>query len=141
MLSAPEVGAFKGFSLGATREQCWAGLANILGHWILRGYGLFAVERVDDGAFIGTVGVIEPLGWPGPEISWTVTRQEWGQGYASEAALAVRGWASGSIGLSSLVSLIHANNTASIRVARKIGGSRTDSIMHFGERVGLFRYG
>ncbi len=50
MLADPEVGRLKGFEVGTSREQCWAGLARILGHWALRGFGLFAVvERGCDG--------------------------------------------------------------------------------------------
>jgi len=55
-----------------------------IGHWTLRGYGTWAVERKSDGAFIGRVGLINPEGWPGLEVGWTLGKPYWGQGYATE---------------------------------------------------------
>jgi len=138
MMADPEVGRFKGFGRGASREQSWGGLANILGHWVLRGHGLFMAERRDTGEFVGTVGLIEPLGWPGPEISWTLDRRHWGQGLATEAALAVRGWALGDLGRDRVISLIHPENVASIRVAEKIGGRHREDVSFLGEPVRLY---
>jgi RimJ/RimL family protein N-acetyltransferase len=138
MMADPEVGQFKGFGRGASREQSWAGLANILGHWVLRGHGLFVAERRDTREFVGTVGLIEPLGWPGPEISWTLDRRHWGQGLGTEAALAVRDWALGDLGRDRVISLIHPGNVASIRVAEKIGGRYREDMSFFGESVRLY---
>ena len=45
----------------------------------------------------------------------------WGEGYATEAALACRDWAVGELGLKRLVSVIAPDNAASIRVAEKLG--------------------
>ena len=55
------------------------------------------------------------------EIGWTLGREHWNRGYATEGALACRDWALGELGLTRLVSIIASDNTASIRVAEKIG--------------------
>jgi RimJ/RimL family protein N-acetyltransferase len=55
------------------------------------------------------------------EIGWTIVRELWGQGYATEAALACRDHALGELGRDRVISLIAPENAASIRVAEKIG--------------------
>ena len=75
------------------REQSWRSMALHAGHWTLRGYGNWAVERRTDGEFLGRVGLWNPEGWLGPEIGWTLARPAWGNGYATEAAGAAMNWA------------------------------------------------
>src|ERR1700744_2052993 len=65
------------------RDEAWRSLASQIGHWTLRGYGRWAVERKSDGAFMGPVGMINPEGWPALEIGWTLGKAYWGHGYAS----------------------------------------------------------
>jgi RimJ/RimL family protein N-acetyltransferase len=138
MLANPRVGRFKGFPEGASGAQSWGGMVNILGHWALKGFGLFAVELRETTDFVGCVGVIEPPGWPGPEMSWTLREEYWGRGLATEAAMAVRDWAFPVLGVARLVSLIHADNTASVGVVRRLGGVHERDIRWFGETVGLY---
>ena len=73
-----------------SRSDAWGGIANMLGHWTLRGFGLWAVNRKSDGIFIGRVGLYYPDGWPGLEVGWVLARPYWGYGYATEAARASR---------------------------------------------------
>jgi RimJ/RimL family protein N-acetyltransferase len=93
----------------------------MLGHWAIRGYGQFAVESKAGGAFLGRVGLYEPDPWPGTELAWALAREHWAKGLATESATAVRDWAFGTLRLPRLVSVILAENRASIRVAEKIG--------------------
>ncbi len=58
---------------------------------------------------------------PATELGWRVRRDRWGRGYAPEAARAALGFAFGELGLDRVVSCIHSENTASIRVAEKLG--------------------
>lgn len=140
MMADPEVARPKGFEAGASQEQCWAGLARILGHWALRGFGLLTVEDRVSGVFVGMVGMIEPLGWPGPELTWTIARPHWNRGIATEAAVAVLDWAAETLPVRDLVSMIPSANAASRRVAEKIGGCRRGEIRFGGEVVDLYRY-
>jgi RimJ/RimL family protein N-acetyltransferase len=102
--------------------------------WVVDGYGQFAVQRRQDHAVLGRVGLLawDPATWSpgtaaaiGPraevEIGWLLRRSAWGQGYATEAAIAVRDWVHGSVGVGRLISLIHPANTRSLRVAAKLG--------------------
>jgi RimJ/RimL family protein N-acetyltransferase len=101
------------------------------------GFGHLAVVRKDDRTPIGRCGLLvwevdpwrpsshaEATRATEVEIGWMLGRDYWGCGYATEAAVAVRADAFGRLGLSRLVSLIHPDNNASIRVAEKLGMAR-----------------
>jgi hypothetical protein len=67
-------------------------MATFLGAWALRGYGMWACEKIGDGAFVGCVGIFQPLDWPEPEIAYSLDRRFWRQGFATEAATVARDW-------------------------------------------------
>jgi len=118
----PEVMRYIGEGVPLSRRRAWAAFSGMLGHWAIRGYGQFAVESKATGGFLGRVGLYEPDPWPGTELAWAVAREHWGQGFAPEAAAAVRDWAFTKLGLRRLVSVVMPANRPSIRVAEKIGG-------------------
>jgi RimJ/RimL family protein N-acetyltransferase len=115
----PEVMRFLGGTLD--RNGSWRQMALQAGHWTLRGYGIWAVERRSDRRLVGRVGLWRPEGWPGLEVGWTLAREAWGNGYATEAAAAAIEWAWRELDASGLISLIRPENHASIRVARRLG--------------------
>jgi RimJ/RimL family protein N-acetyltransferase len=117
-----EVMRFMGPPVG--RVDAWRLLATIVGHWTLRGYGLWAVEERATGAFVGRAGLWYPEGWPGLEVGWALRREWWGRGYATEAGRAALEWAFGALGADHVRSLIHPANARSIRVATKLGERR-----------------
>jgi len=104
-----------------SRDETWRQIAMFLGHWQLRGCGLLAAEDRASGAFLGRVGLWRPEGWPGLEIGWAFDRPHWGRGLATEAAKAVLRDAFEVQQVDTLISVIHPENFASIRVAEKIG--------------------
>ena len=69
-----------------TRADAWRSMAYFIGHWQLRGYGHWAVEEKATGRMIGRIGFLNPEGWPGFEIGWTLASHAWGNGYATEGA-------------------------------------------------------
>ncbi len=118
-----------------SRSDAWRSIAAMLGHWTLRGFGLWAVVRKSDGAFIGRVGLYYPEGWPGLEVGWALARPFWGQGYATKAAKASIKFGFQKTAVPKLISLIHPDNRASQKVAERIGQSKTErtSITLFGK--------
>jgi RimJ/RimL family protein N-acetyltransferase len=104
-----------------TRLEAWRHMAYIVGHWQLRGYGHWAVEEKASGLMIGRLGLQNPEGWPGFEIGWALARECWGKGYATEGARTVLEHAFTEMKSEHVISLIHPENTASIRVAEKLG--------------------
>lgn len=107
-----------------SRADSWRSLASSIGHWTLRGYGTWAVERKGDGAMMGRVGMINPEGWPGLEVGWTLGRPYWGKGYATEAASAAMRYAFLTQPVDKMISVIHPENKASQAVAQRLGETR-----------------
>ncbi len=112
--------------LGPVQERgdAWRSVAGLVGHWVLRGYGKWAVERKSDGAMMGRVGLINPEGWPGLEVGWTLGKQYWGKGYATEAAEAALRYGFLTQNVDRLISCIAPENTPSQEVAKRIGETR-----------------
>ncbi|MEK7466818.1 MAG: GNAT family N-acetyltransferase [Planctomycetota bacterium] len=96
--------------------------------WSLRnyakhGFGLWAVTLKDSERLIGDCGITmqQVDGVPREEIGYHILRELWGQGYATEAAAGVRDYGFGRLKLTQLISWMTVANTASRRVAEKIG--------------------
>jgi RimJ/RimL family protein N-acetyltransferase len=110
-------------------------MAMMLGHWELRGYGPWALEEKGTGAFVGRSGLYNPEGWHGLEAGWILAPEHWGKGFATEAGRATIDWAFGTLGADHVISLIHPDNTPSIRVAERIGETHEDTVQLFGHDV------
>ena len=104
-----------------TRSETWRHMAFLIGHWHLRGYGLWAIEEKLSGHFVGRIGFLNPEGWPGFEIGWTLGREFWGKGYATEGARRALEYAFEDLDKDHVISLIHPENQASIAVAKRLG--------------------
>ncbi len=101
-----------------------------------RGYGLWAVVEKLSGQTIGYCGLTrfpDINGRPESEVGYRLARAHWGRGLATESATAVRDYAFDTLSLPRLISLIDPQNTASIRVAEKLG-------MHYERDVMLDGY-
>ena len=109
--------------------QVWRYLCEVIGHWSMRGFGRWIVERKDAPGAIGLVGLHEPLDWPETEVGWYVW-EGLGQGYATEAGRAARAYAYDTLGRTPLVSMIAPGNDASIRVAEAMGAVRGEDYLH-----------
>ena len=125
-----------------SRSEAWRNMATVLGHWQLRGFGLWAVEEKGSGQLVGRVGCWRPEGWPGLEIAWTLRRGFWGRGYATESARTALHVAFGELGQTHVISMIHSKNQPSIRVARRLRlrlEGRTELLGHQVEVYGIRR--
>lgn len=122
-------------------DETWRMIAMLLGHWAMRGYGFWGVEEKETGSYVGHVGLWCPLGWPEPEIGWTLMNHATGKGYATEAALAARTYAYDILGWDTAISLIDPNNTGSKAVAKRLGAKFDYTYDHpaFGE-VHIWRH-
>ena len=94
-----------------------------------RGWGLWAVEVVATGDFIGFTGL-----WsvpapefrfaPAVEVGWRLAREHWGHGYATEAARAAVEFGFTELVLEEIVSMTTVANIRSRRVMEKLGMTR-----------------
>jgi RimJ/RimL family protein N-acetyltransferase len=106
-------------------------VARIRECWLERSYGLWAVERQDIGRFIGYVGL-----WPATfpahftpavEVGWRLAADQWGNGYATEAARASLRYGFDTVGLEEIVSFTSGLNVRSRRVMERLGMRRDSS--------------
>jgi RimJ/RimL family protein N-acetyltransferase len=109
-----------------TPETTNGWIDNYIRKWNEDGISFFVVERKNDGAFIGDVGVSRldyaVPGGPEFEIGWLTDSRHWGQGYAPEAARAALDFAWETLpGLPEIVAFTYKRNYASRRVMEKIG--------------------
>lgn len=123
------------------RPSTWRSMAAALGHWQLRGYGLWAAEERATGRLVGRVGLYNPEGWFGLEVGWLFARDTWGRGYATEGGAASLQWAFEHLEAAHVISVIQAANRASRRVAEKLGGAVEQEIAAPGEEPFVVIYG
>ncbi len=123
------------------REQAWRRMASLIGHWVLRGYGYWAVEERGTGKFVGCVGLWFSEGWPELELGYWLMRDAQGKGYAVEAASKSRDYAYEALGTETLVSYIHPDNEPSKRVAQRLGAryEETIELLDYGPHC-VYRY-
>jgi RimJ/RimL family protein N-acetyltransferase len=126
MWAAPEVTRYT-TGKPLTREEVWARLLRYLGHWDVMGFGYWVIEEKATGAFVGELGFVdwkrevEPSLEGMAEMGWILVPCAHGKGYATEAALAAIAWSEKNLDGTKVVCMIDPANTASIRVAEKIG--------------------
>ena len=128
----PEVMRYLGEGKPLDRAQSWRAMAGIVGHWQLRGFGLWAVEERATGTLLGRIGFFEPEGWPDFELGWMLRREAWGRGYATEGARRAMAHAFTELGRGHLISLIRPGNDPSIRVAERLGETLRSETVLFG---------
>ena len=139
MLADPQVARYLSHGQPLSASEAWRHMAMLLGHWQLFGFGPWAVEERASGELVGRIGPYHPAGWPGLELIWTIRRQSWGQGYATEGARAALAYVFEQMRRDRVISLIRPQNTASIRVAEKIGQRLQERMDFYGE--GALVYG
>jgi RimJ/RimL family protein N-acetyltransferase len=130
----PEVMRFLG-PYPVTLTIAWKNIAMMVGHWEMLGYGSWVVMDKSSGEMVGRVGLWYPDGWLGVELGWTVKRSWWGHGIATEASRAALEWAWANVQVDHIISMIHPENAASIRIAEKLGESFEHSQIHNGSEV------
>jgi len=125
----PEV--MRHFVRPLAREESDALVNRIEARFDERGYGLWAVERREDGAFLGFVGLayqtFDAPFTPCVEVGWRLDRFAWGHGYATEAARAAVELGFSEIELDEIVSFTVPANLPSQRVMERLGMVRDPS--------------
>jgi len=141
MLGDPEVARYLGPPLGS-REAVAAHIRAIRESHATDGFGGLAMERKDDGRVIGRSGFMvwdtrtwqpralaEAQDHAEVEIGWTLARDCWGIGYATEAGGACRDHGFAVLGLDRIAAVINPANARSIAVAQRLGMSHERDIL------------
>lgn len=108
-----------------TAEESDALVGRIESHFDRHGFGPFAVELLENGTFIGFVGLMVPefeaAFTPAVEIGWRLAAEHWGKGLVTEAAKAAVRYAFDVVELDGLISFTVPGNVRSRRVMGRIG--------------------
>ncbi len=104
-----------------TREQ----ITRIKSHIKQHGFGFFAMERKDNGEFIGFTGLMRPAFeahfTPCVEIGWRLNKKSWGYGYATEAGRACLEFGFEDLKFDKIYSFTAVQNIPSEKVMQRIG--------------------
>ena len=120
--SDPEVTEFLGGPVSRDESDSIAEYAQDL--HAREGIGLLAVERAEDGVFLGMCGLHHVTDWyPDIEVAWRLARKYWGHGYATEAAAAWLRHGFTTLDLPRVISIADREppNVRSIAVMRRLG--------------------
>ncbi len=104
--------------------EAWMLYAAEIGHWEIRGYGMWMVHLKEDDSTVGMAGGWFPAKWPEREIAWIIWPDKAGHGYALEAADLVRRYFYKNQGWENAVSYLDPKNLDSIRLAERLGCKR-----------------
>lgn len=140
MLADPDSTRWVGDGQPLDRTNAWRSLAMLLGHWALRGYGMWALELKETGEFIGRAGLMNPDGWPDLELGWMLKPEHRHQGYATEAGNASLDFAWNQLHARRVISLVRIGNEASDRVAERLGGEHIENMDFYGSHNHVFAY-
>ncbi|WP_374337836.1 GNAT family N-acetyltransferase [Leeia sp.] len=123
-----------------SREDAWRKMAVYAGHWLLHGYGPWALEEKVSGQFVGLSGPWFPEGWPEPEITWALLPEHHGKGYATEAARRALQAAYEYCGWTTAISVVATGNVASRAVAERLGAQLEATMPFRGGEGWRFRH-
>jgi ribosomal-protein-alanine N-acetyltransferase len=97
-------------------------------HFEQHGFGPWAVEVLSGPRFVGFVGLVVPSFeahfTPCVEIGWRLSRDAWGQGYATEAAREALRFGFEDVGLGEIVAMTVPENVRSLAVMERLGMTR-----------------
>ena len=122
-------------------EDSWNRLLRYVGHWHVNGYGLWAVEELESGRFVGDVGLFEGRRGLGerfdsaPEAGWVLAPLGHGKGYAREAMNAALRWGESEHRWPRTVCMIDPENGPSLRTAEALGYRRFDRQPYKGKDI------
>jgi RimJ/RimL family protein N-acetyltransferase len=126
LVADPRVMQYIGDGSTRTREVALERLESLIARYDAQTQtGLMVLERKSDGRAIGHAGLVPQTvdGVDELEIGYWIAPEFWGEGYATEAAAALRDHGLRTLGRQRLISIIQPDNAASVAVAQKIGMS------------------
>ncbi len=129
--------------VGGPKDElgCWSSLSSRLGHWALRGYGLWHLTEKASDAFVGWAGIIDVPGWAEPELGWALMAEAEGKGLGFEAAQAARDYAAEHQGLNGVISYIAHENDRSRALAERLGATlETENAALLGQTAQIWRH-
>jgi RimJ/RimL family protein N-acetyltransferase len=124
-----------------TELEVIASLAAKVAHWDRHGFGLWLLRDRSSGEMIGRGGLQHTFvaGMQEIEVAWSIVPERWGQGLATELALASAGAGFDQLHLPQLVAFTMPDNLASRRVMEKAEFTYDREVEHVGLPHVLYR--
>lgn len=104
--------------------ESWMLYAAEIGHWAIRGYGMWMIHDRDTDETYGMAGGWKPAKWPEAEIAWIIWPDAQGRGIALEATHMARNHFYTELGWEGAVSYLDPKNLDSIRLAERLGAMK-----------------
>jgi RimJ/RimL family protein N-acetyltransferase len=104
--------------------ETWMLYAAEIGHWEIRGYGMWMIHDRNTDETLGMAGGWKPAVWPEPEIAWIIWPSKVGHGYALESTNRARTYFYNELGWEGAVSYLDPKNLDSIRLAERLGAKK-----------------
>jgi RimJ/RimL family protein N-acetyltransferase len=119
------------------KHQAWRHLASLIGHWALRGFGVYAVEDLVTRQLQGCSGLWEPHGWPCREFVFWFTADAYGSGRAVRAARLSIDVVNAAFSQEAITGFIHPKNHLALALASEIGGTiqGEEPLFEFGPHI------
>lgn len=102
------------------------------------GLGRWALQRREDTAVVGEIGLVPLPGHDRVELGWHLARAWWGRGYATEAGAAAVGYGFDVVGLDEVAAVVDPANRRSRAVARRVGLAPAGRWHAYGRSVDAF---
>lgn len=123
-----------------TRSQTFHFIDNIIYYYQKYNFSLYAIINKDNQELIGFCGLL-PWKYDGKkevEIGYRLAKAYWGNGFATEAAVAICSYARKELKLTKLFCIIEPENKRSIRVAEKLGMKYQKNIIFHSSNVNVY---
>jgi len=101
--------------------EAWMLYAAEIGHWQIRGFGMWMIHDRETDRTLGMAGGWFPAKWPEPELAWVIWPEVAGRGIALEATHAARRYFYETLGWDGAVSYIDPRHYESIKLAERLG--------------------
>ncbi|MEP3226523.1 MAG: GNAT family N-acetyltransferase [Parasphingorhabdus sp.] len=101
----------------------WRRLALDIGHWALRGYGMWAVIDRKTNLMVGGCGLFWPEEYPRSELTWWIVPAARRKGIALEASKAVINFGYDVLKWELVETHMNDDNSAARKLAEKLGGT------------------
>ena len=119
--------------------EAWMLYAAEIGHWEIRGFGMWMIHDKETDTTLGMAGGWQPALWPERELAWIIWPEVAGKGYALEAVDAARrhfyksGW-------EGAVSYLDPYNLDSVRLAERLGCVKDKEAKSIGDDDAVYRH-
>ncbi|MCD1627525.1 GNAT family N-acetyltransferase [Seohaeicola saemankumensis] len=120
------------------RVDAWRMISGNIGHWALRGYGMWVIDM--DRQPVGMCGFIFREGWDEPELGWQVWNGFEARGIAFQSASAARDQGVRAYGLNGVISYIDPRNSRSIKLAERLGALFERETVFMGKPCHVYRH-